>query len=200
MSTILKLGPADHGRPLTLEEFEAGEYQGGYHYELINGRLSVSPVPDQPENSVEDWLFFQLKLYAHQRPEVINFVTVKARVFVPDRPDLTAPEPDISAYRDYPLARRFRDVRWQDVSPVLVVEVLSEDDPDKDLVRNVELYWQVPSIREYWTIDTRAGAEQPSLRVHRRHGQRWVKKDVAAGESYTTRLLPGFELVLDPLR
>jgi Uma2 family endonuclease len=36
---------------------------------------------------------------------------------------------------------------------VLVGEVVWEDDPDKDLVRNVELYLQVPSIREYWVLD-----------------------------------------------
>jgi len=62
------------------------------------------------------------------------------------------------------------------------------------------LYFQVPSIWEYWLVDGLEDAERPSLRVHRRRGKRWHIIDVAAGETYTTKLLPGFELMLDPRR
>jgi Uma2 family endonuclease len=200
MGTVLKLGPADHGRPMTLDEFMAGDYAEGYQYELIDGKLYVSPQPDLPQNRVERWLHFQLELYAKEHPEVINYATDKARVFVPGREDVTNPEPDVAAYRKFPLHRPFREIRWQDVSPVLVVEVLSGEDPDKDLVRNVDLYFRVPSIKEYWLLDTREDPERPLLRVHRRHGRRWRIIDIAPGATYTTRLLPGFELLLDPRR
>jgi Uma2 family endonuclease len=200
MGTVLKLGPADHCRPMTLDEFMAGDYAGGYQYELIDGKLYVSPQPNLPQNRVEEWLSFQFSLYAREHPGVINYVSNKARVFVPGRPGVTNPEPDVAAYRKFPFHRPFRKLRWQDVSPVLVVEVLSLDDPDKDLVRNVELYFQVPSIKEYWLLDTREDPEHPLLRVHRRYGRRWRIIDVAPGETYTTRLLPGFELLLDPHR
>jgi Uma2 family endonuclease len=200
MGTVLKLGPADRGRPMTLDEFMAGDYAEGYRYELIDGKLYVSPQPDLPQNRVERWLHFQLELYAKEHPEVINYTTDKARVFVPGREDVTNPEPDVAAYRKFPLHRPFREIRWQDVSPVLVVEVVSGEDPDKDLVRNEDLYFRVPSIKEYWLLDTREDPERPPLRVHRRHGRRWRIIDVAPGETYATRLLPGFELVLDPRR
>ena len=52
-------------------------------------------------------------------------------------------------------ARRGDQVSWEDVSPILVAEVLYASDPYKDLVRNVELYLRVPSIREYWILDGR---------------------------------------------
>ena len=39
MATVLKIGPADHGRPMTLDEFQAGDYEEGYKYELIDGEL-----------------------------------------------------------------------------------------------------------------------------------------------------------------
>jgi Uma2 family endonuclease len=82
---------------------------------------------------------------------------------------------------------------------VLVVEVLSADDPDKDLVRNVELYLQVPTIREYWVVDHRASVSQPQLLVYRRRGRRWQRVlTVPPGGRYTTRLLPDFELLVDP--
>ena len=86
----------------------------------------------------------------------------------------------------------------REVSPVLVVEVLSLDEPDKDLVRNVDLYLRVPSIKEYWLIDSRESATRPTMTAYRRHGKRWRTKRLAFGDRYTTPLLPGFELVVDP--
>src|SRR6516225_10958883 len=168
MATAVKLGPTDHGRPMTFDEFLSGDYEEGYHYEIIDGKLYVSPLPNVPENIVEQWLHGKLWLYSRQHPEIINFVTTKARVFVPVRPRVTAPEPDIAAYHDFPLERPTRTLRWQDLRPVLVAEVLSKDDPDKDPVRNVELYLQVPSIKEYWLLDTRKDPDRPLMTVYRR--------------------------------
>jgi Uma2 family endonuclease len=198
MVTVLKFGPTDHGRPLSLDEFKTGEYQEGYRYELIDGKLYVSPAPNQPENFIAEWLSDKLKAFAKKQPQAINYVTTRARVFVPDREDVTTPEPDAAAYKNYPLHLPIREIQWEDVSPILVVEVLSSEDPDKDLERNVELYFLVPSIKEYWVLDTRVDPEQPTMRVHRRHGRRWRILDLAAGDTYTTKLLPGFEVVLDP--
>jgi Uma2 family endonuclease len=201
MATVTKIGLIDHGRPMTLEEFESGNYEEGYQYELIDGKLYVSPLPNAPQGLVERWIHRKLDRYSDQHPEIINSVFPKARVFVHSRPAATCPEPDVTAYRDFPLDLDYREIRWQDVSPILVVEVMSEDDPDKDLVRNVELYLQVPSIREYWILDSREDPNRPTMKVYRRRGQGWQRViDVAPGEIYTTRLLPGFELILDPRR
>lgn len=170
MATLTKLGPADHGRAMALDDFMTGDYQEGFQYELIDGKLYVTPAPNLPENLVEQWIFVKLWNYAQTNPSIINFVNNKARVFVPDRPGVTNPEPDVAAYQAFPTNMPFDSLRWQDFSPVLVVEVLSREDPDKDLVRNVELYLQVPSIREYWLFDTRSeGADRSTLKVHR-HG------------------------------
>jgi Uma2 family endonuclease len=201
MATVLKIGPADHGRPMALDEFMAGDYEEGYQYELIDGKLYVSPQPNLPQGLVEKWIYTKLDDYSRQQLGVINFVHYKARVFVPDRPGVTNPEPDVTAYADFPLEQPWQEIRWQDVRPLLVVEVLSLDDPDKDLVRNVELYLQVPTIKEYWVIDTRESVSQPILYVYRRRGRRWQRViEVHCGETYTTKLLPGFQLLLDPRR
>ena len=197
METVMRLGPADQGRKMSLEEFQAGEYERGYHYELIDGKLAVSPEANFPEYFVERWLYLRLERYVLEHPEVVGFASNKARVFLPDRRTVTAPEPDIAVYKDLPPNTSFDDVQWEDISPLLVVEVLSADDPDKDLVRNARLYFQVPSIREYWVIDSRVSATKPTMSVHRRYGKRWRILEIGAGETYTTRLLPGFELRLD---
>jgi Uma2 family endonuclease len=198
MATAIKLSATDHGREMTLEEFLTRDYASGFHYELIDGRLYVSPLPDLPEDILEEWLYRKLIRYSEIRPEIINYVTNKARVFVPGQPRVTAPESDLAAYRDFPIGRPFRTLRWQNVSPILTVEVLAIDDPDKDFVGNVELYLQVPSIKEYWILDPREDAERPSMHVYRRHGKRWQKSEIHFGARFLTRLLPGFEPILDP--
>lgn len=199
MKTMLKLGPTDASRPLTLEEFTAASYEEGYRYELIDGRLYVSPAANFPAGFIQRWIRRELEAYSDANPECINYVHECARVFVPGRPETTTPEPDVSAYHDFPTDGDPDELRWEDMRPVLVVEVLSEDDPDKDLVRNVELYLQVPSIREYWILDGRSGAMTPTMLVYRRRGQNWQKPiEVEHGSTYTTRLLPRFALILAP--
>lgn len=199
MSTAaLKLGPADHGRPVLLDEYEAADFEPGYKYEIIDGRVCVSPFPNPPENVLDTWLYTAVLFYSHDHPDVVNYVTAKPRVFVPGRRRATVPEPDFAAYHDFPRARPFREVRWRDVSPVLVSEVLVEGDPRKDLERNVELYLAVPSIKEYWVIDGRDDPGEPTLIQHRRYGQRWVVREYPYGSTFTTKLLPGFTLLIDP--
>src|SRR5258708_10401086 len=66
-----------------------------------------------------------------------------------------------------PLFRSLKQRRWQNVSPLLVAEVISEDTAEKDLERNVALYLLVPSIREYWIIDPRISPDEPTLTVYR---------------------------------
>jgi Uma2 family endonuclease len=193
-----KLGPSDHGRRMTVKEFEARDFAPGHKYELIDGRLYVTYELDPPQDLVEKWLYNKVWLYSAAHPEVINYATDKARVFVPNKPGVTIPEPDLAAYANFPLHLPYRKIRWRDVSPLLAGEVISPDDPHKDLVRNVKLYWHVPSIMEYWLLDTRVDPEQPTLRVYRRVGRKWRIIELGFGDRYTTKLLPGFELLIDP--
>jgi Uma2 family endonuclease len=199
-TATLQLGPADHGRKMTLEEYESATGREGYRYELIHGRVVVSPVPNLPHARVLAWINLRLVVYAEQHPAVINFVSQAGRMFLPapDPDDVSVPEPDLVVYHDFPLDLPEEEVNWSDVSPVLVVEILSPDNADKDLDRNVELYLDVPSVREYWVFDPLTSVRYPSLRVFRRRGRRWQKPIGVPGRgTYTTRLLPGFELVTD---
>lgn len=146
------------------------------------------------------WLHAKLLGYGQDHPEVLKYLSLKSCVYIPDRRAATRPEPDLAAYHDYPHHLPRKQRRWQDIFPVVVVEVLSEGSPEKDLVRNVELYRDVPSIKEYWILDPRPDPDRPALRVYRRRGKNWQKPiDVAYGEVYETpRVLPGFRLVIDP--
>ncbi len=183
---------------MTLEAFDDSDFREGYKYELIDGRVYVTYLSELPEDMIEQWLFIKLLAYSALRPDIINHVANKARVFVHRRRRATVPEPDIAAYHDFPHRAPLSELRWRQLSPILVVEVLSRAHAKKDLVRNVELYLQVPSIKEYWVLDGRRNPERPSMRVFRRSRSEWRVRNVAFGDSYTTRLLPGFDLVIDP--
>lgn len=200
MAVLTELGLVDHGGPVTLKEFESADFEEGYKYEIIDGRLYVSPEAEMPEGRLESWLFNKLLAYSRLHPEVINYVYNKARVFIPRRRRTTVPEPDLAAYSNYPHSFRFDSGKWRDVSPVLVGEVLYAADPYKDLVRNVKLYLLVPSIREYWILDARHSGDEPTLIVYRRRGEKWVKREYHYRETYETNLLPGFKLRIDPRR
>jgi Uma2 family endonuclease len=201
MATAIVFGPADHGRLVTREEFGEAQFREGFRYEVIDGRLYVAAMPNPPHGVLQEWLHEALILYKRAHPEVINFVASAVGVPVAARERLTVPAPDLAAFHDFPRQEDWENTRWDDVSPVLVIEVVSENDPGKDLTRNVELYLEVPSIREYWVIDPRPNPREPTLTVYRRRGARWQRPIVVPfGETYTTRLLPGFELVIDPNR
>jgi Uma2 family endonuclease len=197
MRTQLHLTPRDQGRRLTLEEFEHSTGKEGYRYELIDGRLEVSPIPDLPHEDLRKLIERLLDRYAEDNPDKLSRAQAPARVFVPGRRATTAPEPDVAAYRRFPTHRPRSRLRWQDLRPILVVEILSEGSEEKDLVRNRRLYLQVPSIREYWIVDPRQDADRPSMTVYRRRGARWQRPlQLPPGDAYTTNLLPGFVLAL----
>jgi hypothetical protein len=42
---IVKVGPSDHGKRMTLEDFDKAESQDGFLYELAQGVVTVSAVP-----------------------------------------------------------------------------------------------------------------------------------------------------------
>ncbi len=199
MTTILKLGPADHGRTITPEEARTARWQEGYRYEIIDGKIYVTPIPNLPHDRILRWILNAVNDYSRKHPDILNYVTTNGKVIVEDRPEWTEPEPDLVAFQDFPLDLPMADLRWEDLTPVLVVEIISQDDPEKDLERNVELYEEILSIREYWIIDPRADPDHPTLMVYRRRGQRWQKPIlVPFGETYTTRWLPGFSLRIAP--
>lgn len=200
MTTRLFLTPADAGRRLTLEEFLSASSREGSRYELIHGRLDVAPAPSFSHEWVRDWFRDLLQEYAKSHPDLVDTVKTPARVCLPEPEDQpTAPEPDLARYHGVAFEKVVEEIQWEDISPILVIEFVSPDNADKDLDRNVELYLQVPSIREYWILDPRQGSYNLSLLAYRRRGQRWAKpRRVKHGASYTTPLLAGFELLLDP--
>jgi Putative restriction endonuclease len=67
----LRIGPADHGRTMTLEEFREANEEDGYRYELARGVLEVSEVPNDPHGVVVANLYDGISRYRRDHPGVI---------------------------------------------------------------------------------------------------------------------------------
>ncbi len=191
LTTAVRFGPKSHGRLVTDEQLEHADFRLGYDYEVIFGRLYVSPAPNREHDVVEKHIFLQVHLYSVDHPEIVGCVTDRARVFVPGVEMTTAPEPDLAVY-----AEDLDD--WRDGEPFIVGEVLRGTDIDKDLFRNVELYLRVPTIQEYWVFDLRDDARRPKLWVYRRVRNDWDVQEFPPDTIYETPLLPGLKLRVSP--
>lgn len=185
----LRLGPDDDGAAVELDELDRADLVPGHRYELVAGRLAVSPEPQKSHEDVASWLMRRLVLYAETRPDLIQGVSTRSRIIDVTRE--TSVQPDLALYRVWP-----RRGRWEDVSPLLVVEVLSDSTERKDTVRNRDVYQRVPSVQECWIVDGRDEASPPSLLALVRGPDGWVERPVSPGGSYRTDLLPGLELDL----
>ena len=194
MLTSVRFGPHDHGLLISDADLQHAEFRSGYNYEVISGRLYVSPAPDFEHDWIEKHVFGQVFLYSRLHPEVVAYVTDRARVFVPGSHKTTAPEPDLAVYSMLPTSD------WRDASPLVVGEVLRGEDVDKDLFRNVDLYLRVPSIQEYWVFDIRHDAKRPLLLVHRREADHWNVMEFGPEALYETPWLPGLKLTISPSR
>jgi len=197
IATRLKFSALDHGRGLTLQEFDDADRAPGFQYEIIEGRLYVSPEANVPEQLLEAWLRDKLVHYKALNPEIIGLVATKGRVFVSSREEATVPEPDLAIFAPFP-RRPFREHRWQDLDAFIVIEVLVDGDIAKDLQRNPKLYGRLKRIREYWVLNGSVSPDEPTLIVHTRSGRRWSVTHYPFGSTYATKLLPGFELAIDP--
>ena len=191
LTTAVRFDPRSHGRRVTDAELERAEYRPGYDYEVIFGRLYVSPALNREHDIIEKHIYNQVFRYSEDHAEVVGYVTDRARVFLPGVEQTTAPEPDLAVYAE-------DSDDWRDDEPFIVGEVLRGVDIDKDLFRNVELYLRVPSIKEYWVFDIRENVRQPILLVYRRTRGDWDVQEFPSDAIYETPLLPGLKLRISP--
>jgi hypothetical protein len=66
------VGPEDHGRRMTLEDFEFAEVKEGHLYELSRGVIEVSDVPERRHAAVINALRIQLVLFQAANPQQLR--------------------------------------------------------------------------------------------------------------------------------
>jgi Uma2 family endonuclease len=186
VATTLRIGPADHGRTLTLEEFLEAEVEEGYRYELARGVLEVTQVPDDPHGLIVWKLVSALRDYDRDHPGVIYRAGGGAefRLWLPNM--ISGRNPDVAvALCETPKDRRGRR------PPALVFEVVSEgsEDHQRDYVTKRAEYLAY-GLREYWIVDPQARA----VTVLIRDGDVWVEQVYRDDQPAPSLVLPGLAI------
>lgn len=118
----------------------------GRRVEFTDGRIEELPMPTDTHQSILQFLYRALFAWLRPRGGVVMVSGLRLRL----RPGKFR-EPDVVALRDRADARR-EDRYW--LGADLVVEVVSPDDPARDLAVKRADYAEA-GIPEYWIVDPR---------------------------------------------
>ena len=181
----LRLGPRAAGALLTTEEFDRARFEEGWRYELINEVLVVSPIPLRNERDPNEELGRSLRNYQESHPQGSSL-------------DATLAEETIETRKN---RRRADRVIWAVLGrlpgphevPTIVIEFVSEGkvNQERDYVVKRAEYREI-GVKEYWIINRFT----KSMTVHIFGAQRDEELKIPSSKTYSTPLLPGYELPL----
>jgi Uma2 family endonuclease len=153
--------------------------------EFSDGYVEVLPMPTDKHQSVLEFLFLAFHAFVSPRGGKVHVAALRLRLR-----SGRFREPDVL------LVLHAKDPRRQNrfwTGADLVVEVVSEDDPVRDLVQKRHEYAQA-KIPEYWI----ANPLTETVLVYRLKGTRYPKADqYGRGATATSSLLPGFSVIVD---
>ncbi len=181
VAPLIRIGPADHGRIMTLEEFREAEELDGYLYELARGVLEVSEVPNDPHGVVVCNLYRAVSGYDQQHPGVILRYGGgnEIRFWLPHM--ISSRHPDLGVVlRGAPKDWRGRRV------PALAAEVVSRGSIQRDYETKREEYLAY-GLLEYWIVDPL----KHQVTVLTRRGDTWSESVFRAEQSIVSLVLPG---------
>ena len=153
--------------------------------ELADGDVQELPMPTDTHQAVLLYLYLLFRGYLEPRGGVARVAALRLRVR-----EGAFREPDVLLLRDRSDQRR-QDRFW--LGADLVVEVVSPDDPDRDLVEKRADY-AAAGIAEYWIADPR----DETITVLALKGDAYVEHGTfARGDAATSPLLAGFAADID---
>lgn len=148
--------------------------------EFTDGEVQELPAPTSTHQAVLLALFNLLHGYLKPRGGVVMFAALRVRIR-----SGKFREPDVLLLCDR-ADPRCQDRYW--LGADLVAEVVSPDDPDRDIIEKRADYAEA-GIPEYWIVDPR----YKTITVLVLEGNAYVEQRVyARGESAASRLLDGF--------
>ncbi len=186
---VVRVGPADDGRSMSLKRFSRAEVVPGYLYELASGVIEVSDLPDITHHRTVRQLNKAITAYDLAHPGVIMSVGGggEAKIEMPRRQ--SERPPDISIYLTPP--PEGVDQPWDQWIPDIVIEVVSATSAKRDYEVKPSDY-HAAGVREYWIIDPRT---RSGLFLVRR-ADSWSEHKLGARGKWRSSLLPGFTLDL----
>ena len=184
---VLHLGPEDHGRLVSPDEFAEAETVAPWKYERENGRLSVMAPDGQGHvESSEPW-WKGLFRYFLDHDDVVERVVPAAWLRIDGGKDRIG---DIGVYLvadgpQPPIPDRVPDLMFEVVSP-------GSEARQRDYIEKRADY-ERRGVREYVIVDRFAA----TVTVLTLEAGVYQERVLGRSETYATPLLPGFALALD---
>jgi Uma2 family endonuclease len=153
--------------------------------EFTDGLIEVLPMPTDKHQMILRFVFLALMAFVEPRGGRVLFAALRLRI----RDDKFR-EPDILLVRDAEDPRR-QNRFW--LGADLVVEVVSEDDPERDTVEKVGDYAEA-GIPEYWIVNP----QDETISVLALEDNQYVEHGLfRRGQTATSALLDGFTVSVD---
>jgi Uma2 family endonuclease len=153
--------------------------------EFTDGRIELLPMPTDKHQAILTFLFLVLRGFVEPRGGKVRFAALRLRLR-----ERKFREPDILLLLDAKDPRR-QNRFW--LGADLTVEVVSNDNPDRDLVQKRREYAQA-GILEYWIVNPL----DETIVVYRLQGKRYVRHGrFRRGQQATSALLTGFAVDVD---
>ena len=163
-------------------------------YELIGGKLFVSPAPHLDHQRTITNLIFQFRLYLEKNP-IGEIFTTPGVIFSPK--DAVIPDLVFATHETIEKNVAGEDEKFDGkfiAAPELMIEILSygKQDVKSERIYKRELYGNY-GVKEYWVVDGLFN----TIEVYRLEagGQQLIKR-FEANETIETPLLPDFSLKL----
>jgi Uma2 family endonuclease len=153
--------------------------------EFTDGSIEVLPVPTTRHQAIVKYLLLALIAFLEPRGGTVFFAPLRLRIR-----ERKYREPDLLAAinADDP---RLQDAFW--LGADLVMEVVSEDDPERDTVAKRSDYAEA-GIPEYWIVNP---IEETITVLHLEGAQYGEHGVFGRGDSATSALLDGFAVPVD---
>jgi Uma2 family endonuclease len=185
---VIHVGPEDHGRRMTLDQFDRSIGREGHRYELNKGVIEVSDVPEPKHGMQVQEVRDQLVAYRLAHPDIIKVIAGSNDAKILLAVSQSERHPDLFVYLSPP--PDVEDV-WSLWVPAIVVEVVSKSSMKRDYEDKPGEYLEF-GVNEYWIVDS---FKQQLTTLIRWRGQ-WKERIVKPPQKYSTRHLPGFSLDL----
>ena len=160
------------------------------HYELINGRIVMTPPAAWPHGDVEGALVMLLRSHV-SKLQLGKVLGSSAGYELPSGDIL---EPDVSYISNQRFAAGPAPVRGQflKVAPSLAVEILSKSTARRDRTEKKDVYAR-NAVDEYWIVDT----DRREITVFVLQQGAYGTGHVFSSGRVTSKVLPGLELTLE---
>jgi Uma2 family endonuclease len=188
--TTTEIGPADHGRRMTLDEFDHAEGRDGHGYELARGVITVVEVPNARHLAQLNAIRRQIHRYDAANPGVIHTIAGGGDCKILIAGLDSERHPDLAIYKTSPPDEDL----WSQWVPEIVIEIVSPSSRHRDYEEKPAEYLLF-GVTEYWIVD----ADEARLVVLRRSRGRWSELIVRPPDAHRSRLLPRFEFACGPV-